>query len=115
MFFVKTAEAEAPEFEVVRIPTLEEVIREELGEDFVRIAKCESGMRQFNEDGSVLISQTSDKGIFQINKVHWEQAKKLGYNIDTVKGNIGYAKYLKDKNGTSDWYMSRHCWQYDLL
>jgi hypothetical protein len=106
----RIAEAEAPEFRVIRIKTEEEIIREELGEEFVRIARCESGLRQFDSEGNVLMSPTNDKGIFQINWVHWETAQKLGYDLDTFKGNLGYAKYLKERNGTDDWYMSSHCW-----
>ena len=95
----------------VRELTVEEKIIKELGEEFIGIAKCESGIRQFNEDGTVLTSRTSDKGIFQINQVHWKKAKELNLDIDTIDGNIAYAKLLKENNGTRDWHMSAHCWK----
>lgn len=93
----------------VEYSSIEEQIRLEMGEEFVAIARCESGIRQFNADGSVLISRTSDVGIFQINQVHWDNAKRLGIDIYSVQGNIEYAKLLKKQNGTGDWYMSKHC------
>jgi hypothetical protein len=77
----------------------------------VAIAHCESNLQQFNSDGEVLISRTSDKGVLQINQVHWERAEELGFDLDTIDGNIGYAKLLKEQRGTGDWYMSKHCWQ----
>lgn len=90
--------------------SIEDKIIKELGEEFIPIAYCESGIRQFDKGGDVILSKTQDKGIFQINQVHWENAERLGIDIDTIDGNIEYAKYLKSKNGTNDWYMSRHCW-----
>lgn len=101
--------------EEVKEPTIEEIIETELGSEFVEIAKCESSLRQYNEDGTVLISKTSDKGIMQINQVHWESAESLGIDLDTLEGNIEYAKLLKEKNGTGDWYMSQHCWSHLTL
>lgn len=103
---------EYPEYEVAKTPmTIEDKIVHHLGEEFLAIAKCESGIRQFNNDGSVLISKTSDVGIMQINQVHWERAEELGIDIYTVDGNIEYAKLLKEQNGTDDWFMSEHCWR----
>lgn len=67
-------------------------------------------MRQFRDDGSVLISPTSDKGVMQINQVHWPEAEALGIDLDTAEGNIAFAKILKARRGTADWYMSDHCW-----
>lgn len=90
--------------------TIEEKIIEELGIEFVAIAECESGLRQYNSHGDVIVSRTSDVGVLQINQVHWDNAERLGYDIYTVDGNIAYAKYLKERNGTRDWYMSEHCW-----
>lgn len=106
---VAIAEDQVPEVEV---KTIEEKIITELGVEFISIARCESGIKQFNSDGSVLISRTSDVGIFQINQVHWDNAKRLGIDIDTVDGNIGFAKLLKQQNGTRDWYMSSKCHGY---
>lgn len=105
--------AESSTLEIIRVYSEVEKIKMAFPEQskvMLKIAHCESGIRQFNEDGSVLISKTADKGIFQINQVHWDNAKKLGIDIDTIDGNIAYARYLYDRNGTRDWYMSKKCW-----
>ncbi len=76
----------------------------------VKIADCESGFTQFNEDGSVLTNATHDYGVFQINKKHIKEASALGFDVMQTKGNIKYALYLYQKNGTKDWNASKWCW-----
>jgi len=47
----------------------------------------------------------------QINEYyHTDKAKKLGLNLRTVEGNLAYAKYLYDKEGTQPWISSSKCW-----
>ena len=77
----------------------------------INVAKCESGLTQFR-NGEVLrgVVNHNDIGIFQINTQHEAEAKKLGYDIYTLKGNIAYAQYLYKKNGLSDWRFSEGCW-----
>lgn len=95
---------------ITPVLTIEERIKQELGDEFVRIASCESTLKQFNDDGTVLISHTNDKGLFQVNHIHWNDAIRLGIDLDTIDGQIAYAKHLKEKNGTKDWFMSKKCW-----
>lgn len=95
--------------------TIAAAIEHEFGQDsiMVHIAWCESRLRQFGEDGLVLQGDVDpdDTGAFQINKwFHLKTAQGLGINVDTLPGNIAYARYLYDKNGTWDWRWSRHCW-----
>ncbi len=111
IFFLTSNTANANSIPVEPL-TVEEKIIKELGPEFIAIAKCESGMKQFRDDGSVLISPTSDIGLFQVNQVHWNTAKQMGIDINTVDGNIAYAKFLKEQNGYGDWYMSFHCHGY---
>ena len=77
-----------------------------------KIAYCESGMRQHKDNGEPLISPTNDSGIFQINNfAHSKKVKELGLDvINSEDDNIAYAKFLFERNGTRDWYMSKHCW-----
>ena len=78
-----------------------------------QIALCESGKRQFNDDGSVLRGgyNPQDVGIFQINEhYHLQRSKDLGLDIYTLEGNIGYALLLYQENGTRDWNWSKSCW-----
>ena len=80
--------------------------------EMLRIAECESNSKQFNNDGSVLISPTNDVGLFQLNihshKSNWE---RLGIDVYTLEGNIKYAMLLYEESGTKHWYMSSSCWR----
>ena len=79
----------------------------------VRIAYCESRFRQFNPDGSVHRGRINpkDAGVFQINEPwHLENANRLGFDIYSLDGNIGYARHLYERRGTADWKWSRPCW-----
>lgn len=79
----------------------------------VRIAQCESQMRQFDTSGNTLrgIANPKDRGIFQINEF-WNlaTAQRLGFNIYTVKGNIAMARWMYDHQGTTPWNWSKGCW-----
>ncbi len=78
----------------------------------VAAAGCESGFRQFDDSGKPLKNPgSSATGVFQIlGSVHRASALKMGFDIDTVEGNIGYAKVLYDANGTVPWNESKFCW-----
>ena len=78
-----------------------------------KIAYCESRNRQFDSNGSIMRGVVNDKdvGIFQINeKYHLSDSKKMGIDIYTVEGNMKYAKYLYENQGTAPWNSSRPCW-----
>ncbi len=75
------------------------------------IAKCESGFRQFRSDGRVLYGGTGSMiGIFQISSGHTSKATSLGFDIQTIDGNLGYARYLYNKQSTDPWISSIDCW-----
>jgi hypothetical protein len=79
----------------------------------VRIAKCESRLRQYGSNGEALRGEQNplDRGLFQINeKYHLKNAIDMGIDIHTPEGNILYARYLYDRNGTRDWAWSQKCW-----
>jgi hypothetical protein len=78
----------------------------------VQIAKCESGFRQYDERGVLLRNKhSSASGVFQVMfSLHYATADKLGFQLETTKGNIGYAKYLYNTQGTNPWNASKHCW-----
>ena len=74
--------------------------------DMIPIAKCESGFRQFRADGSVLKGGTSGRyvGIFQIDEVlHRQRALNMAFDINTVEGNIAYARFMYYASGTNPW------------
>lgn len=111
----------APEFiekEIEYIQTNEEAIllMEQTFIDIpvmTKVAKCESGLRQWVSPGVILegVVNSDDKGMFQINSFyHEEAATKLGLDIYTAEGNIAYAKLLYEAQGTQPWNASKPCW-----
>lgn len=107
-----------PEKITTNIPTreeLEEKAKVYFKEDplLVDIARCESHFRQYDEKGNVLRGKVNkgDMGIMQINEYyHGEKAKSLGYDLETVDGNMAYAKYLYGREGGQPWISSSACW-----
>jgi hypothetical protein len=77
------------------------------------IAVCESHMRQFGSNGSVLHGEVvyEDLGLMQVNETyHGSTAKKLGLDLYTIQGNLAYGKYLYEQEGTEPWNSSKACW-----
>lgn len=77
------------------------------------IATCESSLRQFETDGSVVRGKANPKdvGLFQINEeYHLKKSQELGFDIYTAKGNIDYAMYLMKTQGSKPWHWSKGCW-----
>ena len=77
------------------------------------IATCESQGKQYKKDGSVVTGKVNpgDKGKWQINEGVWgAQAKKLGYDIHTEKGNEAMAMWIFEHKGSVPWRASSDCW-----
>lgn len=102
----------------------------ELPEELMRIADCESGnrdkngkgikgsARHYTEDGEVLVGRMNkpelgvDIGKFQINEYfHKERAEEMGLNLYNEHDNEQYALMLYKESGNSPWEASRSCWQ----
>lgn len=93
-------------------------------EDFVRltyqdkpvlieIAECESTFRHWDPYTGEPLSNpnSSATGAMQLMaSYHREPASNLGWDIDTLEGNLAYAEYLYDTEGVTPWEASRHCW-----
>lgn len=82
----------------------------------LRIANCESNLRQYTENGEILHGKQNpaDAGVFQINeKWHLSQSQALDLDIHTTKGNIEYAMWLMKKEGNRHWNWSKPCWGKD--
>ncbi len=95
--------------------SVEEYVREFYTDTPVlaEIARCESRFRQYSQNGIVLRGEITpaDVGIMQINeRYHDAQAEKLGFDIRTIDGNLKYAEYLFEKEGTQPWSASAKCW-----
>lgn len=89
-------------------------IREGLNEkDFIilgKAAETESGWKHYDKMGNVLRGEKNPRvvGIFQIcEDSHKEEAKKMGLDIMTPKGNIIYAVFLYKKEHLRPWRTNR--------
>jgi hypothetical protein len=73
--------------------------------NMVAIAQCESGFRQYGNDGLPLRGGNGNYiGVFQFSETgHAATAKLKGFDIYETNGNIGYAKYVYDRQGTNPW------------
>jgi len=91
------------------IPTLINLISKEYGIDettLINMLKCESGLRQYDKNGDVLLSTTGDSGVGQINLRTWSsKAKKLGYDLDNPVDNLLMVAWIiqNDSNGLDSW------------
>lgn len=82
----------------------------------VDIARCESKFRQYTDGGNVFMGGYGGGmvGIFQIYRdVHKNAASALGLDINTIEGNLAYARHLYRQSGTGPWISSMPCWNTD--
>jgi hypothetical protein len=109
-----------PELDMIDIPehpivSMEHYVKNYFADTpiLAEIARCESNYRQYTVNGKVLRGRqvSQDVGLMQINETyHLSASKKLGYDIYTVEGNLGYGKYLYEKQGVQPWSASAPCW-----
>jgi hypothetical protein len=95
--------------------TLESYVRAYFAETpiLAEISRCESQFRQYNSKGETIrgLVNKSDLGLMQVNEYyHGKRAVELGFDLNTVDGNLAYGKYLYDKEGTQPWSASKECW-----
>lgn len=73
----------------------------------VRVAKGESGLKQWHSDGSVVrgIKVNEDTGLFQINSSYWgKEAERLGLDYEnSIIDNVRMARHIKDTQGITAW------------
>ena len=102
-----TANADAP-------VSVHDAIYDVFGKDakiMLGIAKCESGARQYDENGVVIVNEkTFDYGALQINQMHIPEALKMGLDVFTLDGNLRFGKHLLDTQGLKSWRSSLRCW-----
>lgn len=94
---------------------VEEAVREYFADIplMVEVSRCESRFRQFNTDGSVIRGKVNanDVGALQINETyHLKRAIKLGYDLNSLQGNMAYARLLYEEQGPQPWSSSYPCW-----
>jgi len=79
-----------------------------------RIAYCESKFTHYEKNGDVLRGKITPKdvGVMQINEYyHGKTAEELGINLHSIEGNLAYAEWLYEREGTTPWNASKHCWE----
>ena len=94
-------------------PRVEESVQIPLA--LVAIGKCESNNRQYDKDGNVIrgVVNPLDTGKYQINTHYWgEDAKKLGYDLETEEGNTKMAVWIYKNYGAYPWRWSAGCHGY---
>lgn len=95
--------------------SLEAYVREHFSDSpiLADIASCESEFRHYNSRGNIIRGEvdSNDVGLMQINeRYHLDRSETLGYNIYSIDGNMAYARYLYEKEGTKPWNASKNCW-----
>jgi len=83
----------------------------------IEVARCESQFRHYGKSGDIIrgLTNTKDVGVMQINEeYHRDKAKSIGLDIYSLDGNLEYAKYLYEKEGTKPWQSSAKCWSREL-
>jgi hypothetical protein len=85
-----------------------------------RACSCESWgdpnkePREFDDNGSVLSGypHAADIGACQINTDVWaSKAAALRDDLNTLQGNVDFAKWLYSEQGMKPWTASAQCWQ----
>lgn len=104
---------------MVKPQTLEELVRNYYSDTpiLAEVARCESQFRHYGKNGNIIrgITNTKDVGVMQINEIyHNDKAEALGLDIYSLEGNLEYAKYLYEKEGTKPWRSSAKCWNREL-
>ncbi|MFC1720874.1 hypothetical protein ACFL0K_01325 [Patescibacteria group bacterium] len=77
------------------------------------IAWCESKFKHYDKNGKAIRGEVTseDIGVMQINEYfHGKTVGILDINIHTLEGNLEYAQWLYDREGTTPWNSSKHCW-----
>ncbi len=116
VFSAPVALTAASEFDLSKNPeSLGGYVREYYSETpiLAEIAWCESRFRHLNKDGEIFRGKVnkSDIGVMQVNTYyHEKKAGELGYDLYSLRGNLEYAQYLYDTEGTTPWNSSKPCW-----
>jgi hypothetical protein len=77
----------------------------------VYVAFCESSL--VHKKNGKLLKRVggSDSGLFQINRIHEGDIKKMGLDLSKIEDYFAFTRHLYDKKGTGHWYMSEEkCW-----
>jgi hypothetical protein len=77
----------------------------------VRVAECESGLRHTTKSGALVRSARNAVGLMQLHEpAHKRTALSKGIDIETLSGNLEWARRIYLKEGLRPWNPSRSCW-----
>jgi len=79
----------------------------------IEIARCESKFRQYADSGNVFRGGVGQQmvGVFQFfDRYHERAASALGFDIETLDGNLAYARHVYTLEGTAPWISAQDCW-----
>lgn len=101
-------------FDPLNPDAVEAKVRQEFADIpvMISIAKCESSFTQYDSSGNPMYGGTGGMvGVFQVAaSIHNDAAKDLHMNINTLEGNLAYARHLYETEGTVPWLASASCW-----
>jgi hypothetical protein len=100
--------------------SVETVVREYFADIpvMIEIARCESKFRQFTDSGNVLRGGVGGQmiGVFQFfDRYHESAANTLGFDIESLEGNLAYARHTYNSEGTAPWNSARACFDVPSL
>ena len=75
------------------------------------VSICESGAKQYRENGRLVIGPFGEIGFLQIHPIHFKEAKKLGYDIYDPNDNMAFGLLLYKKEGLKPWSASLKCYK----
>lgn len=78
-----------------------------------KVAFCESSFRHFEKNGEPRRGKVNryDVGVMQINELyHAKEAGALGFDLETIDGNVAFARHLYEREGSRPWNSSSPCW-----
>ncbi len=98
--------------------TIRQSAIEAMSMKFKIIAICESGLKHYNQDGTIVEGEKhpADKGVLQINfSVHKKEIREFetqfGISVKTPEGNIKFGEWLYQRYKMKPWEQSRYCWE----
>ncbi len=75
---------------------------------FTKIIQCESGIRQTDSHGRVIVSPTNDVGLGQINIKTWgKEADERGLDLYVREDNLEMTRVVLEKQGLGAWVCNR--------
>ena len=78
-----------------------------------KVAFCESSFRHYDKNGEVRRGRVNryDVGVMQINEMyHAKEANALDIDLETIDGNVAFARRLYEREGSRPWKSSSPCW-----